>query len=99
MLKMDIIEPSDSNYSSPVVLVRKKDGTCMFCVEYRQLNKITIFEAEPMPSTDEMFAKLAGCKYFSKLDLSEGYWQVPLSKEAKKKLPSGHPLDCIISKL
>ncbi|XP_033730041.1 uncharacterized protein LOC117319318 [Pecten maximus] len=85
MLEMDIIEKSDSDYSSPVVLVRKKDGTCRFCVDYRQLNKITIFDAEPMPSTEDLFVKLARCKYLSKIDLSKGYWQVPMTDQAKRR--------------
>lgn len=92
MLDMDIIEKSDSDYSSPVVLVRKKDGTCRFCVDYRQLNKITIFDAEPMPSTEDLFVKLAGCKYFSKIDLSKGYWQVPMTDEAKRRSAFSTPM-------
>ncbi|XP_033758666.1 uncharacterized protein LOC117340982 [Pecten maximus] len=85
MLAMDIIEPSDSEYSSPIVMIRKRDSTWRFCIDYRQLNKITVFDAEPMPSPDDLFAKLSQCKYFSKFDLSKGYWQVPLSPDAKKK--------------
>lgn len=85
MLAMDIIEPSESSYSSPVVLVRKKDASYRFCVDYRQINKICIFDCEPMPTPDDLFVKLAGCKFFSKLDLSKGYWQVPLSRDAAKK--------------
>lgn len=60
MLAMDIMESSEAEYSSPIVLVRKKDGGCRFCTDYRLLNKITIFDAEPMPSADDLFVKLAG---------------------------------------
>ncbi|XP_041356959.1 uncharacterized protein LOC121374100 [Gigantopelta aegis] len=83
MLQMDIIEYSDSPYSSPIVIVKKKDGTNRFCIDFRRLNKITIFDAEPMPNADEIFAKLNGCRYISKLDLSKGYWQLPLTESAK----------------
>ena len=50
----------------------------------RAPNNITVFDAEPMPNAD-IFAKLAGCKYFSKLDLSKGYWQIPLEECSKVK--------------
>ncbi|MCG7875094.1 MAG: RNase H-like domain-containing protein [Candidatus Thiodiazotropha endolucinida] len=85
MLEMDVIEPSESAYSSPIVLVRKKDQTFRFCIDLRALNRITIFDAEPMPNIDDLFSKLAGYKYFSKIDLSKGYWQVPLSQLSKHK--------------
>lgn len=85
MLAMDVIEQSDSDYSAPVVLIRKRDGTCRFCIDYRQLNKVTVFDAEPMPSAEDLFVKLAGCRYFSKIDLSKGYWQVPMDDDAKRK--------------
>jgi len=84
MLSLDVIEPSESPYSSPVVIVRKKDGTNRFCVDFRMLNKSTIFDAEPMPNTDEIFSRLAGSKYFTKIDLSKGYWQVPLPEDCKQ---------------
>lgn len=85
MLKMDIIELSDSPYAAPVVLVKKRDSSYRFCVDYRQINKVTVLDSEPMPNPEEMFSKLAGYRYFSKLDLSKGYWQVPMSSEAKHK--------------
>ncbi|XP_060070261.1 uncharacterized protein LOC132550238 [Ylistrum balloti] len=83
MLKMGVIEPSSSPYSAPVVIVKKKDGTNRFCIDFRKLNRVTVFDAEPMPNTEEIFARLAGARYFSKLDLSKGYWQVPLTEKAK----------------
>ena len=85
MLKMNIIEPSESPFCSPVVIVPKKDGTNRFCVDYRLLNSQTIFDSEPMPDSDEMFSKLAGHKFFSKIDLSKGYWQVKLTESSKPK--------------
>ena len=82
MLDMGVIEMSDSPYSSPIVLVAKKDNTFRFCVDFRKLNSITVFDAEPMPDVDAMFAKLSGHKFFSRLDLSKGYWQVPLTQSS-----------------
>ena len=93
MVRMGVIEPSDSPYSSPIVLVRKPDGSNRFCIDFRLLNRITVFDAEPLPNPDEIFANLSGSKFFSKLDLSKGYWQIPLSHDAKEKTavrsPSG----------
>ena len=83
MLDLDVIEQSNGPFASPIVLIRKKDGSVRFCIDMRQLNKRTVFDAEPMPNIEQMFAKLHGCKYFSKLDLSKGYWQVPLTDQAK----------------
>ena len=84
MLDMGIIEPSVSPYSSPVVLIKKKDGTVRFCIDFRAINKVTVFDAETIPNADEIFVKLAGCKYISKFDLCKGYWQLPLAEQAKE---------------
>ena len=93
MLKLNIVETSNSPYASPIVLVKKKDGSNRFCIDFRKINKVTIFNAEPMPNQDEIFAKLSKDHYFSKLDLSKGYWQIPLTKSDKVKTafltPSG----------
>nr|XP_054770320.1 uncharacterized protein LOC129278127 [Lytechinus pictus] len=93
MVKMGVIEKSNSPYSSPIVIVKKSDGSNRFCIDFRRLNRITIFDAEPLPSADEIFASLSGSCYFSKVDLSKGYWQIPLSEDAKAKTafqsPSG----------
>ncbi|XP_076456339.1 uncharacterized protein LOC143290708 [Babylonia areolata] len=94
MLKMGVIEPSWSPYSSPIVLVKKKDGKIRFCVDFRRTNKLTVFDAEPMPDIDALFAKLAGKRVFSKLDLSKGYWQIPMAEADRPKTafttPQGH---------
>ncbi|KAH3717167.1 hypothetical protein DPMN_059947 [Dreissena polymorpha] len=84
MLRMGVIEPSDSPYRSPVVIVKKPDGTNRFCVDFRKLNQVTVFDAEPMPCQDDIFARLSHCRYFSRIDLSKGYWQIPVSEESKK---------------
>jgi len=85
LLDRDLIEPAHSAWSSPVVLVRKKDGSWRFCVDYRKLNSVTIQDAYPLPRIDESLDALAGSKYFSSLDLLSGYWQVPLSPDAQEK--------------
>ena len=83
MLKLRIIEPSTSSYSSPIVVVRKPDGSNRFCVNFRKLNKVTVFDPEPMPQSVQIFAKLEKDQYFSTFDFSKGYWQVQMTEEDK----------------
>ena len=78
MLQLGIIEPSTSPYSSPTLLVKKPDGSYRFCIDFRRLNRITKFDAEPIPDPEVLFAKLRDKKYISKFDLAKGYWQVPM---------------------
>lgn len=85
MLKLEIIEPFESPFCSPIVIVPKKDGTNRFCIDFRLLNRQTIFDSEQIPDADEMYAKFAGQKYFSKIDLSKGYWQIKLTESSKPK--------------
>ena len=86
MLDAGIIEPSDSPYCSPSVVVKKKDGTNRYCVDYRALNNVTVFDAEPMPRLDDLFQQIGPeCRYMSRLDLSKGYWQISLTEESKPK--------------
>ena len=72
-------------WSSPVVLVTKKDGGTWFCVDYRRLNDVTVKDAYPLPRIDDTLDMLAGKQWFSTLDLASGYWQVSLSQEARVK--------------
>jgi hypothetical protein len=81
MLKAGIVEGSDSPYAAPVVLVRKKDNTIRFCVDFRALNSETIFDPKPMPRMDEVLHRVSNAKYVSKIDMTKGYWQVPLDED------------------
>ena len=85
MLEAGAIRPSQSPYSSNVVIVRKKDGTIRFCVDFRKLNNNTIKDAYAIPRPEETLHLLAGARYFTKLDLRSGYWQVEIEEEDKPK--------------
>ncbi|MGH0154427.1 UNVERIFIED_CONTAM: hypothetical protein FKN15_051127 [Acipenser sinensis] len=91
MLKMHVIEESDSNWLSPVVMVPKPDGTIRFCIDFRAVNEVSKFDAYPMSRIDEMIEKLGRAKFITMLDLTKGYWQVPLEENSKEKTAFSTP--------
>ena len=85
MLQNGIVEPSISPWSSPIVLVEKKDHCTRFCVDYRALNEITRKDCYPLPNIQDCFDALGGTSWFSSIDLQSGYWQVGMSPEYAPK--------------
>ena len=92
MLEDGLIEESSSDWSSPLVIVRKKDGSSRICVDYRRLNAVTRFDAYPMPRVDELLDQIGNAKYISMLDLAKGYWQVPMATEDRVKTAFSSPM-------
>ncbi len=85
MLELGVIEESHSDWASPIVLVPKMDGSVRFCVDYRKVNAVSKFGAYPMPRVDELLDRLGSARFYSTLDLTKGYWQIPLSPLSKEK--------------
>ncbi len=94
MLRLGVIEPSRSPRSSLIVMVPKPDGTLRFCNDFRRLNEVSEFDGYLMPRVDELLDRLWRAWFISTLDLTKGYWQVPLTEHAKPKTafstPNGH---------
>ena len=85
MLGLGVIEESHSAWASPIVLVKKPDGSWRFCNNFRKLNEISLCDAYPMPRVDELIERLGPARFISSLDLTRGYWQVPLTPHAREK--------------
>ncbi len=78
MLEMGLIEESHSDWASPIILVPKTDGSVRFCVDYRKVNAVSKFDAYPMARVDKLLDRLGTAHIYSTLDLTKGYWQIPL---------------------
>lgn len=85
MEEIGVIERSNSPYCSPIVLIGKPDGSTRVCVDYREINKQTVFDAEPIPDVEELFIQLANKKFFTKVDLSKGFWQIEVRDTDREK--------------
>ena len=84
MLSRNIVEPAQGPWSSPVVLVKKKDGSTRFCVDFRKVNQVTKKDAQSLPRIDDTLDTLGAAKWFSTLDLASGYWQVEVEQSDRE---------------
>ena len=94
MLDMGVIRKSDSPYSSPIVIVRKKDGSNRICIDFRRVNKLSRFDSEPMIRPQDIFSRISQDKYYSKFDMTKGYWQIPMRKQDIAKTSFVTPDGC-----
>ena len=85
MMTQGVIEPASCEWASPVLLVKKADGSLRFCVDYRKLNSITVKDTYPLPRMDECLDSLGEAQYFTTLDCNSGYWQLPVHEEDRDK--------------
>jgi hypothetical protein len=79
------IKPSSSPWGAPVLFVKKKDGRMRLCVDYQALNEVTVKNKYPLPRINDLFDQLKGSKYFSKIDLRSGYYQLRIHSEDMPK--------------
>ncbi|XP_049897830.1 uncharacterized protein LOC126388653 [Epinephelus moara] len=92
MLEKGVIRESCSPWAAPIVLVRKKDGSWRFCVDYRKLNAVTHKDAFPLPRIEETLTSLTQAEWFTTLDLASGYWQVEMDPQDREKTAFTTPL-------
>lgn len=92
MLELGVIEPSKSEWSSPIVIVPKKDNTLRICIDFRKLNAQSRFDAYPMPRIEDLLERIGQAKYITTLDLCKGYWQVLLEEASRPYMAFRTPL-------
>ena len=85
MLRNGIVRPSSSEWASPPVLIRKRDGSVRWCVDYRKLNEVTVKDVFPLPLIEECLDTLSGNVFFSTLDMASGYWQIEVEEADRPK--------------
>lgn len=85
MLRLGVIEPSSSPWSSPIVVVKKSNGEYRFCVDFRKVNQVTKRNAYPLPHMNMILDRLRSAKVLSSIDLKSVYWQIPLEEKSKEK--------------
>ena len=83
LLENDLIEPSQSEWASPCILIPKPDGSYRFCTDFRKVNSVTKTDSFPLPRIDDCIDKIGNARYVSKFDLLKGFWQIPLTERAK----------------
>ena len=91
IIKTGIVRESNSSYASPMVIVKMKNGSNCICVDYREVNRITVTDPQPMTTVEDLFQKLRQYQFFSKIDLSKDYWQIPVADKTihKNSFPDG----------
>ena len=91
MQEAGVVQPSSSPWSSPVVMVQKRDGTHRFCIDYWELNKVTKANTYPLPHIDDILDQLGCSHYFSTLDLAARYWQIRMHGSSQEKTAFSTP--------
>ena len=94
MMDTGIVRESSSPYASPLVVVKKKNGSNRMCVEYQKLNLVTVADPAAVSTSKDLFGKLGKCQYYSTIDLSKGYWQIPVAEEDIHKTAFVTPDGC-----
>ena len=84
LIDQEIFTPSKSPWAGPIVLVKKKDDTQRMCVDYRKLNKVAINDQYPLPNIEDLIANIGSSKFITTLDLTKGYYQVPVNPQQRK---------------
>ena len=99
LLRDGLIVPSTSPFAAPLLMIKKPDGSYRICIDYRKLNAVTIKDRYPLPNPNMIFDKLAGCRFFSKLDLRWAYYQVQVADEDVHKTTFRSPLGSFASRV